>query len=226
MKQALKHSEVHPPPSNAWSALSRARARVASWRPIAFAFSVLCPPCDAPLRVLNSISSRAINCCALDSFNELSGTTSSDGRRKLYGREEVSSGMPILDCTQLKTIRNAARIKSRDVTGRAQKGHFMKQRHQVLVKELLQDRREDPERRVGRIEEISLAHAKRSMIGELQGDATDTEPKTPSRPSHKSTSSAFKSPRLTSGPNSIGKRKGSRANRSKILESLDINDCE
>lgn len=134
----------------------------------------------------------------------------------------------IVECAHLKMSRNAARTKSRDVTGRAQKGHFMRQRHQVLVKELLQDCREDPERRLGRMEEISLAHAKRNVIGVTQGARFGMGPETPLRPSHKTctASSVPRNTHLTSEASSSGKGKGTQVNRSKILEALDINDRE
>ncbi|KLO10831.1 hypothetical protein SCHPADRAFT_501829 [Schizopora paradoxa] len=107
--------------------------------------------------------------------------------------------------------RNAAKARLKDVTGRAQKGHFVKQRHQILVQGLQGNDRDVGHTNRGRLEDIDLAHAKR--------DLQNTEPKTTNASSilkkrtHNSlvptTSSSDYEPNLRS---------------SKILKTLDIED--
>ncbi|KAH8118199.1 hypothetical protein DFH11DRAFT_883990 [Phellopilus nigrolimitatus] len=111
--------------------------------------------------------------------------------------------------------RNAARARTKDVTGRVQKGHFMKQRHQILVRGLQEDFRDDTDKhstQPGHKEEISLAHAKKDLQVGVDAKTRNTNPST----SHRTLNSFLQS---SSSPGQY-----SRARRSKILETLDINE--
>ncbi|KAI5122750.1 hypothetical protein M0805_009833 [Coniferiporia weirii] len=110
--------------------------------------------------------------------------------------------------------RNAARARTKDVAGRVQKGHFSKQRHQILAQGLHsgpRDETRDQSTRPGpgRVEEITFAHAKNDICGKRNGPARATyAPRTLSSSLYSSFS-----------PNKINRRK-----RSKILDALDINE--
>lgn len=112
--------------------------------------------------------------------------------------------------------RNAARARTKDVAGRVQKGHFSKQRHQVLARGLQngprgETRDQSTRPNPGRVEEITFAHAKNDICGKRDGPARATY-------ALRTLSSTLYS---SSSPDKVNRRK-----RSKILEALDINERE
>lgn len=109
------------------------------------------------------------------------------------------------------TCRNAAKARLKDVTGRAQKGHFVKQRHQILVQGLQGDDRNVVQRSKGRVEDIDLAHAKRDFQHSNTARTTTILKKRPHNSLVPTTSSSDYEPNLRS---------------SKVLKTLDIEDRE
>ena len=107
--------------------------------------------------------------------------------------------------------RNSARARTKDATGRAQKSHFMKQRHQILARGLRLDDKDHRPTQSARIEEIGFAHAKRDLG---QHGLSSSKPSSRTRPPALGL--------LSSSSPSSGKRGLLRT--SKILEDLYINE--
>ncbi|THH09030.1 hypothetical protein EW145_g2304 [Phellinidium pouzarii] len=109
--------------------------------------------------------------------------------------------------------RNAARARTKDIASRVQKGHFSKQRHQILVQGLQDGIRVDKVDRAvqpGCVGDINLAHAKKDIQGK-----------------HSLRSRAAIAPRTLSQSllqSSSSPEKPNHHKRSRILESLDINE--
>ena len=134
----------------------------------------------------------------------------SNGRCKLYGRKAVIADSYGESCPHsLFSFRNAARIRSKDVTGRAQKGHFMKQRHQILLSGLQGNDQDRSFRNQSKIEDIGLAHARKDIMSRLPSK---------SKMMNYSSQSPTKIPTASSSEND------NKIRSSKILESLDINE--
>ncbi|TDL25775.1 hypothetical protein BD410DRAFT_607596 [Rickenella mellea] len=112
--------------------------------------------------------------------------------------------------------RSYAKARAKDTTGRTEKGHFLRQRHQILSRKL-KDRAEQPEKRPTGIGEICFAHAKNDVLGKGSPNLHRGQISDKSLPST-TTHSRFGGTHSDSTSNSS---RSSRSKPSKVLEMFD-----
>lgn len=134
------------------------------------------------------------------------------GKRSVFWIHSASQLM-------LPRIRNAAMARSRDATGRVQKGYFGRQRMEALTRGLQAEQKNVPNGELNlRSCSIDLAHAQRD------GPLDDTSYRSPTTPQQNSTNNRL-------APSSGSKTHESRSSRdsirsSKVLLAMDTTERE